>query len=435
MSITERQADLSQYPLILQNPSATHVSMGDLHGNTMKLLYILIEEGVMKMPPEDYRSLFQIYSKPMGTLTGFDLSNFEKIVQRAEIIPGKNITLVGDELADRGNNDFFTLSVFKKMSASELNFDILVSNHSLEFLRFYEYKAASPFTNRILPITSLDGLIKTINDGCIAKPSIDDMVLEHYLPRLKAISYTISPETHDVTLFTHAPIGLETIEQLAIRYDIVYQDRTRDDLINTIDKINAAFLTELRDGRFVEKFYGQMDGLRDAHSKLPFSYPIDSPFYRLVWTRELDKHTKTNPSGDYQVRFVHGHVGSTDNPKEHEAVYKNIPKTQTHLYENLDTFFGHTVPRDNVTGAEVKHCTRASNELPPTSTQRILQGLGQAAAIAPNIPESTRIEAQYPTTLLYALDEDRETGFKHTRDDDSEEELYYPSKAATIGCI
>ena len=134
MPRVERAADLGKAPQPLENLNAyTHVSLGDIHGNALKLMYILIEEGVLKVTSEQYATLHRIYMIPVIKLTKEDIKDFENIVSILPINPQKAITIIGDELADRGNNDYFTLLILKKLHKAGLNIDIMLSNHSVEY--------------------------------------------------------------------------------------------------------------------------------------------------------------------------------------------------------------------------------------------------------------------------------------------------------------
>ena len=88
-----------------------------------------------------------IYNTEVNQLTKEQLTTFQTIIEQANINLDKAVTLIGDELADRGNNDYFTLLVLKKLHQSKVNLNILLSNHSAEFIRDYEKVKFTGFYN------------------------------------------------------------------------------------------------------------------------------------------------------------------------------------------------------------------------------------------------------------------------------------------------
>ena len=356
MPIVARHADLSKFPSVLQYQSkATHVSLGDLHGNALKLIYTLIEEGILEINEEAYLQLQQIYNTPVATLTGEQLAQFKAIIGNAKVNTDKALTLIGDDLADRGSNDYFTLLVLQKLGRSKVNLDILLSNHSAEFIRDYERKQ---FTGRYNLASgqghSLTRMHYLIVKGLVNEEEVRTIVKESYIPVTKAISYTISPEG-EITLFSHAPIGLETIQAVARKFGLEYDDSTHKSLISSIDRVNAR----------VQQLFGNkelaqlIDREGDPDPALPVP-PTKMPLYRLLWNRAVGDELVTKTSSGIKVKFVHGHVG------DREVLKNGSERVPSH--QNLDSSFG-KVPELSVTGydsflnIEIQHITRYSADL------------------------------------------------------------------------
>ena len=61
--ILSRSANLNLYPHLLTEEELSPIlAIGDLHGNALKLIYILIEESILKGVSEiDYQKLHNIY--------------------------------------------------------------------------------------------------------------------------------------------------------------------------------------------------------------------------------------------------------------------------------------------------------------------------------------------------------------------------------------
>lgn len=124
-------------------PPPTEVTIGDLHGNALKLIFVLIKEGVLDLPKDCYDYFVDIYNAdPINK----DKVNFfqQHILPYITLKPGAEITkirLIGDELADRGGNDYFTLKILQKLKQllPRNALEIIISNHGTGFLKYYHF--------------------------------------------------------------------------------------------------------------------------------------------------------------------------------------------------------------------------------------------------------------------------------------------------------
>lgn len=355
-------ANLNCFPQVLPDRSK-HVSMGDMHGNALRLIYILIEEGVIKLDSRRYNTLRSIYTTPAFGLTQGQLAKFKAIIEAAEINTEKAVVLIGDELADRGSNDYFTLLVFKKLHDSQLNFEIILSNHGAEFIRDFEKKEFTGIPrflgNQGQSLTNMHVLIK---GGLIQEKEVRDIVEHCYKPRVKAISYTLS-EKGELTLFTHAPVGLETVRGLANKFNLLYDDRSLKQLIRTIDTINnkiECLLSERKLSVFIDE-----EGYVGPDYPIP---PYKQPLQRLFWNRVIGNELITKTSGGVPVNFVHGHIGD-------EAIRREGKVLSSH--QNLDNSWGKAPLLFNLAKTyKCKHFTRHSNDFTALDlTDNILDAL------------------------------------------------------------
>lgn len=381
MPIEVRDADLNEYPSVLphaQNSENTHIAIGDLHGNALKLIYILIEEGVLELNEADYKKLRDIYQDPFcidpkyqgRRLNAIDenIKEFKRIISNAQVNQACAITLIGDELADRGNNDYFTLLVLQRLKEADVDIDIMISNHSVEFIRNFQLGYVNTGLYSILPdqTPSLGNMSRLMNvavpdgtrpdgtrpEGTIqTRPLIDStevrkIVDETYKPMVKAIGYTLD-SNDQITIYSHAPIGLETIKALAQKFNIEYKDRTSKDLFSTIDKINEYIGERLNANQLAQLFDQELyQKSRERVKDNPTRFPLD----RLTWNRALGNELEVETSGGLKVKFVHGHIG--------EGVIRKNNKQVLDSHENIDSFFGKG-SSCNKTGSfsfgEVKH--------------------------------------------------------------------------------
>jgi hypothetical protein len=318
-------ADLKVCPQVLpaNDPPSTHVSLGDLHGNALKLIYIMIEEGVLTLQDKaQYEQLQKIYYKDVNALTKSDLANFKEIIKQAKVNHTKAVTLIGDELADRGNNDYFTLLVLQQLKNEGVDLDIMLSNHSVEFIADYEKQDSLMDLGLTRSLHNMNVLLR---EKMIEKDEITDLVNTVYKPLVKAIGYTMTSEG-DITIFSHAPIGLETIEELAKKYGTVYNADTSINLMISIDLINQKVTESFVENKLSGNILEQIVSI-DTTKNIPKIYPLA----RLVWNRVVGDELITQPRGPFEVNFVHGHIGDGDTTK-------NNTKLETH--QNLDSSFG-----------------------------------------------------------------------------------------------
>lgn len=144
MSLTkiEENVDIYQLPEVGNNHKAINgsaITIGDLHGNAMKLLFMLFKHGVAtNLINDDYQELVAIYNTPVEDLNKDKIDKFNLLLDKIQFNNAGKIRLIGDELADRGCNDYFTLRVIQKLNENKVPVEIILSNHSIEFIEAYE---------------------------------------------------------------------------------------------------------------------------------------------------------------------------------------------------------------------------------------------------------------------------------------------------------
>src|SRR5262245_54716215 len=109
--------------------SGCQITLGDLHGNAMKLLYSLVRHGYINAIKDDYNAFCKLYIKAPHTLTLNDINNFNALLDKMAMNPqaqGCLVRLIGDVLADRGSNDYFTLKILEKLCKNNIEVEILL---------------------------------------------------------------------------------------------------------------------------------------------------------------------------------------------------------------------------------------------------------------------------------------------------------------------
>jgi hypothetical protein len=345
----------------------TEMTLGDLHGNAIKLLYSLTRHGVItNMTPIHYASLVRIYRLSADQLTRRDIACFNEIIRGLKFNKSCLIRLLGDDLADRGSNDYFTLRIIEKLIDEKVPIEILLSNHSIDFIYAYEnvkkveerhtwfeWPSLSGFSRllssampsghtrqlvdlnskfilpepddlpqnniqqrqiKFLPkvlekklhhADSLVSLNHLIRKKIVSKSEIET-IYKKYQRVLKAISYNINKDRKGIVIFSHAPIDLKQIERICLQLNVTYQDSTIEHLAKTIDRINEKIA-----------MYGKIDQLsvvfprEEARTAYEEDCLFLSPLTKLLWNRatdELSTAPRESRCRSYDVKFAHGHA-------------------------------------------------------------------------------------------------------------------------------
>ncbi|MCA0402822.1 MAG: hypothetical protein LCH30_03400 [Proteobacteria bacterium] len=331
--IFEEHVNLKDLPTpISQENRFREITVGDMHANAMKFIYILAEIGLITNLDENtYQQLWAIYTKDPKDLTGADLDYFEEIIDNFHFSKDKTkLRLLGDLLSDRGMNDIFMLFLFEKLAREQVDFSILASNHDMNFLSWLFNPAYEPSIGKNC-IRSLDNLNILIERGLIAKNEIEVLIKQFYLPHLKLVDITDStdfdePESDEsidsldylqdaeVSLYSHAPIGLETLRTLAEYYELEHAEiKCLRDLKYNINYINQEFIKRIES---VNLSIGDVFDLKATLAA--------NPEYAVFWNRDMQLERPSSFDG-IDMYYIYGH----------NYVEEQLP----HLI-CLDNFFG-----------------------------------------------------------------------------------------------
>jgi hypothetical protein len=304
--------DIYKFPQpvkIPQEQSDIEVSIGDLHGNAIKLLFMLIRYGmVANITKAQYQRLVTLYRT--AELTQENLDEFDGIIATITFRQGAFMRLIGDELADRGSNDYFTLTILNKLHQDGVRIESLVSNHSMEFMLAYEKQETfKPATLHREHCRSMLALEKLVEQGFRTREQMVTLFKESYKPYVKAISYALNADNSGITIFSHAGIGLNTIKALAKLLDITYKDSTTDQLARTIDYINAVFQSYVKNNH-ISIVYTQANMIA-GYCGLNLS---DDPLAFIIWNRNYQYLDRPEQHNGYNLNFIHGHDSNDPNP-------------------------------------------------------------------------------------------------------------------------
>lgn len=302
MDATEDKINLRIYPSY-HNKLITQFTMGDLHGNAIKLIYTLVRNGICQLisdePQKIYSKLISIYESP-EPLSQENFFLFNHIIDNYLLIIDTKtlVRFIGDCFADRGKNDWFTLKVIYKLKHAGVNFRTVLSNHDCRFLCAMGLNGAKADINAIKAKSedkqnadSFFGLKKTINAGLVRLDEVLAMLRGAYLPSLVMLDFSLN-SCGVLSIFTHAPCDLKSIKDLSNQFGTLYEDATNEDLVNTINAINH-----------------ELD-FCIQHDLLGLVLKKDTPAYDLMWMREKKLMLLRNNIETREVKniiFIYGH--------------------------------------------------------------------------------------------------------------------------------
>jgi hypothetical protein len=258
------------------------------------------------------------------------IEQFNQLMTKLDINDNKTlIRLIGDEVGDRGNCDYFTLRVFDFLKQNNSQFRDLVSNHGCEFIYAYEQLMNDLPFNSLGTIsehqtTSFLGLKLLIDEQILSKNELCQLIERSYKPNLKIIDYSLSEQ--GITLFSHAPIQFDSIQLMARRLGVPYDDATKETLADTIDQINLKIQTYSNSNTMHSLF--QNSGIIDK-TNMTEEEKAAWPLIYFIWNRwwETKETNLARPAfkNGYSITYVHGH----------DLFQSKLP----HIH-NLDTFCG-----------------------------------------------------------------------------------------------
>lgn len=324
--------DLKKYPETIDTfAPGMEVTIGDLHGNALKLIYFLLRNQVIKLSKRDYQQLVTIYTTPPELITSKDLDLFQAIITSAPLSRLHKIRFLGDDLCDRGMNDFYTLFIFKTLDAGMVPFDIVLSNHGEFFLSAFERPEQSfnynPYGegNNEATVRSMLNLGKLIDRGFVNKQDIIEWVQVHYLKHLLLPGFLINTEQKEMTIFSHAPLDLAILAALAKDLSVPFNDSDLTELGKSFEGINKVVNQWIQSNKFTEHYLA-LDALHESKG-------TPSPLRQVLWNRNYGILDRSSERDDkpYSVNYVHGHdslpnVFNLDNlfgkgPKHYQGPY------------------------------------------------------------------------------------------------------------------
>lgn len=323
------------------------ITLGDLHGNALKLVHFLVREGVFEVDEDTYDDFAAIYAREdsfeSSAADEVELAQFETWLESVHVKKGTTkIRLIGDTLCDRGANDYFTLRILDKLVTAGRPLEIILSNHDLGFLFFYQalQTASTPLPDdfisqvdtNVAPATSLHRLIALLRRFPTRIEEVKRIVTASYLPSLRLLGVNKNKTTQKMALFSHAYTGIEAVAALSelFKIDNCSLDDIREHpllLQSCILLINSKLRDKLSSQESCSKFLEEIQAESEIFNRLtpspgsgsgsdsPKSPERIFPVHYAIWHRQpgspLHFRSVQRPKviGSYRVDYVFGHVG------------------------------------------------------------------------------------------------------------------------------
>lgn len=322
--------DISQHPKIINKAETPrHDVIGDLHGNTMYMIFFLIERGYLTLNDEaDYVALKQLYDFVGEIEHESDIDDevraalpdiiklFHKILDNATFqSQASKITFLGDMLADRGNNDIFTLIVLLHLHNKGINYNITLSNHDVAFLYFMLNQQWEKDEFKPLMLNgasrSVMGVYYFLKVEAITADKLLSMMNQALIPHLLLFDYSECDDTF--IQWTHAPTGDEALITFISYFNITLNASSLSDnnhRVKVINEINKEFKKVIQNKSSLKHIINLAQGecgKNDSAEESPFAY--------ITWHRYGNVDTLERAD---EITYGHGH----DTPAEPKEEYK-----------------------------------------------------------------------------------------------------------------
>lgn len=289
------------------------IAVGDAHGNFLGMIQKMRKLGMIHMEAREYtllREQVDIHNALMSARRGADEAELKSVVatiktQLTKITPGKNankrMVWLGDVLADRGPNDYFSLLLLKQVKDVGVNSNITFSNHDLVFFQNWRRSYHTGMSST----ASYHNLHALMLAGVVESTDVDDLLRDAYFPQLNLINYTLRPDGKMV-LYPHSSVPSIFYREIAAELGVKFSVASVAAFAESIDRINEAVRKR-----------GGLDGRLDKSTRLArlidafvWNDPGDTKGERGRGSLMLTPERAIFPDYlDKNIISVHGHVG------------------------------------------------------------------------------------------------------------------------------
>ena len=327
-------ADYRVYPteILPQALEGRSKTIGDLHGNTMKLLWDLIYSGIVSdIDRTDYQNIYEIYKavsyKNLQKLSeqqaDYILSQFSVIINKITLSTQPALLrFIGDVLCDRDSNDTLTLLLLDKLDQLGLPIRILLSNHDMAFFQ------ENSWINKSEQGASQLAMLLLLN----SRPHLEitvNRILKKYSSHWL---YLVDCELNDnktVNIYTHTLVTQDTLRELADLHNTIWQSNNAFLLFDSCQSLNSAFKNEIKNSGSLTKYFSKKFG-----GKTP-EMIVQSPLYQLTWNRDIQETQLTETNFPALCYYIYGHNSAYGMIVESNTVESNTVESISQHINNL----------------------------------------------------------------------------------------------------
>lgn len=306
------------------------IALGDMNGNSIMFLHQLIQSGLADIKQgkeQEWEKLMQ--SIKDGKVDGFR-EKLQTILECKKT--DKKLVLLGDLLADRTYNDWFTLSIIDFLHEQGQNFSICFSNHDAAFVDYYLVNknksedekygtdAKSGIKISVRPANSLEALNTTLNANPQNRDAFKRMS-DNYLSHL-----VILDQSHDQRqIYAHGVLTENMLHDMLGKAELSDQQISDMSSEEKIQHANQYFREHILTNP--DTFHDTLSDEEEDRISKPFRAAIWNigPFPKnsIFANDQTHRYVATMPPNHLKV--VHGHTADIrENMRTRESLYQKL---------------------------------------------------------------------------------------------------------------
>lgn len=333
IQVQESPESLSRLSSNVIKPNSPNdaVVFGDMHGNALKFVWLLHQNGFLDIDRHTYAQFRDIYYTET-----YDIKREHLDVLKTRILRPENfrkvgkLYLIGDLLADRGRNDFYILLIFDALLHAGIDYEINLSNHdaiaigNYEINNFTDIKAEIEYPGYTVQniatfqVKSLLEMRKLIQRHIITPAEVSKIFERAYLPFLRLVIPLANLKTKQLCLLTHARIHLTedqpglftSVCAVASLLGIQVTSRQLSKLPSCLELIES-----------INKSFGKYLTNKQIHILFRYHDENPTPINDLIWGRPRFslEDLPLNAICDYSISYINGH--DTSKSQEDSSYY------------------------------------------------------------------------------------------------------------------
>lgn len=314
--------NLYKAPLSLNLPPSIALALGDNHGNTLKLIFLLMWLEIVKN--ENYLAFFKNFKGFLKAKPDYSvlMGEFFALKAKFNFISKPHLIFIGDLFSERVGNDALNFEMFNLLHQN-ITYKITASNHDVQMCYALELDNKLQMINRsqTKSLSAMYRLFKAkvvVGETKIDIDHVKNIYRTAYLPYVVPVAYTLSTNLEEILLLSHARINTRVIECM---YNTAYAITSSMDgnsltpafcastpleLAKSIDRLNERY-SKHAISKGLNVWYPEQDFKNDPNH-FPMTVMQTAPFFWGIWSRtfiECDPHPFTNPQ--HRAIYAHGH--------------------------------------------------------------------------------------------------------------------------------